>query len=146
MCELLAMSARFPTTVHLSMTELARHGGDTGPHRDGWGDAFVLREPEAASERARRRARASCATAVFAHAHRRRNDAGEIRPPGLDLLCRHCAAADDGVALAGVSMPEAPQDIALVASVPLSAETWSPLPEGTLVVLREGRVVSTVSA
>jgi glutamine amidotransferase len=84
--------------------------------------------------------------AVFAHAHRRRNDAGEIRPPGLHLLCRHCTAVDDGVPLAGLSMPEAPQDIALVASVPLSAEAWTPLPEGTLVVLREGRVVSTVSA
>ena len=35
------MSARFPTTVHLSMTELARHGGDTGPHRDGWGLAYL---------------------------------------------------------------------------------------------------------
>lgn len=56
MCELLAMSARFPTTIHLSMTELARHGGGTGPHRDGWGvgfvhqnDAIVVREPAAAS-------------------------------------------------------------------------------------------------
>ena len=267
MCELLAISARFPTTAHLSMTELARHGGDTGPHRDGWGvafvqqgDAFVLREPEAASQShwlaflqghalrseivlahirratqgerllrnsqpfarelggrvhlfahngmlpeietdarfATRRFRrigdtdsehAFCALlerlapvwergaptvderldalttfardlrdlgpanfiysdgeAVFAHAHRRRDDAGEIRPPGLHLLCRHCAAADDGVALAGLSMPETPQDIALVASVPLSTEAWRPLPEGTLVVLREGRVVSTASA
>jgi glutamine amidotransferase len=267
MCELLAMSARFPTTVHLSMAELARHGGDTGPHRDGWGvgfveqgDAFVLREPAAASgspwlaflqghalrseiviahirratqgERllrnsqpfarelggrvhlfghngmlpgieadprfATRRFRrigdtdsehAFCALlerlapawdrgvptiderldqlegfaeelrglgpanfvysdgdAVFAHAHRRRDDTGEIRPPGLHLLCRHCAPADDGVVLAGLSMPEAPQEIALVASVPLSAEAWRPLPEGTIVVLREGRVVSTTSA
>ena len=57
MCELFAMSARFPTTVRLSLDELARHGGATGPHRDGWGialldggDAVVIREPEAASE------------------------------------------------------------------------------------------------
>ncbi len=56
MCELLAISARFPTTIHLSLDELARHGGATGPHRDGWGvayledgDALVLREPDAAS-------------------------------------------------------------------------------------------------
>lgn len=56
-CELFAMSARFPTTIHLSLDELARHGGATGPHRDGWGlafvqdgDALVVREPEAASE------------------------------------------------------------------------------------------------
>jgi len=266
-CELLAMSARFPTTLHLSMAELARHGGDTGPHRDGWGvgfvqqgDAFVLREPAAACHshwlsflqdhalrsemaiahvrRATQGARllrnsqpfarelggrvhlfahngmlpgietddrfaarrfrrigdtdseqAFCALldrlapawdrgtpsiaerldllarfaahlrdlgpanfvysdsdAIFAHAHRRRDDAGEIRPPGLHLLCRYCAPAADGVALAGLSMPEAPQAIALVASVPLSAEAWRPLPEGTLVVLREGRVVSTAPA
>ncbi|MEI8258522.1 MAG: class II glutamine amidotransferase, partial [Deltaproteobacteria bacterium] len=55
MCELFAMSSRFPTTIRLSLEELARHGGGTGPHRDGWGvglyqagDAVVMREPEAA--------------------------------------------------------------------------------------------------
>ena len=84
--------------------------------------------------------------AVFAHGHRRRDDSGQIRPPGLHLLCRHCAAVNDGVSLAGLSMPEAPQDIALVSSVPLSTEAWRALPEGTIVVLREGRVVSTASA
>ena len=49
------MSAREPTSIQRSLGELARHGGDTGPHRDGWGvaymehgDAFVIREPEAA--------------------------------------------------------------------------------------------------
>lgn len=38
------------------MDELARHGGGTGPHRDGWGvgyvrenDAIVVREPAAAN-------------------------------------------------------------------------------------------------
>ena len=57
MCELFAMSARYPTTIHLSLAELARHGGQTGPHRDGWGvafhqgdDALVLREAAAASD------------------------------------------------------------------------------------------------
>ncbi len=55
MCELFAMSARFPTTIRLSFDELARHGGGRGPHRDGWGvglwqdgDALVIREPDAA--------------------------------------------------------------------------------------------------
>ena len=49
------MSAREPTSIQRSLGELARHGGGTGPHRDGWGvaymehgDAFVVREPEAA--------------------------------------------------------------------------------------------------
>lgn len=56
MCELLAISARFPTTVRVSLDQLARHGGGTGPHRDGWGigmcqegDALVIREPDAAN-------------------------------------------------------------------------------------------------
>lgn len=55
MCELFAMSAQLPTTVHLSLDELARHGDASG-HRDGWGiafaqegDALVVREPGAAS-------------------------------------------------------------------------------------------------
>ncbi len=55
MCELLAMSARNPTSIQASLGELARHGGGTGPHRDGWGvaymergDAFLVREPEPA--------------------------------------------------------------------------------------------------
>jgi glutamine amidotransferase len=255
MCELLAMSARFPTTLHRSMAELARHGGDTGPHRDGWGialvqdrDAFVLREPAAASRSAWlaslqehaprseiaiahiRRAtqgavllrnsqpftrelggrvhlfahngmlpgieheprfashryrrigdtdseQAFCALlerlaplweadlppleerraviaafardlrelgpanflysdgdAIFAHGHRRRTDSGDIVPPGLHLLCRHCAGIADGV------------DVALVASVPLSDEPWRPLGEGELVVLQGGRAVAANQA
>ena len=49
------MSAREPTSIQHSLGELARHGGGTGPHRDGWGaaymqhgDAFLVREPEPA--------------------------------------------------------------------------------------------------
>lgn len=49
------MSARHPTSIHSSLAVLARHGGGSGPHRDGWGvaymgdgDAFVIREPDAA--------------------------------------------------------------------------------------------------
>jgi predicted glutamine amidotransferase len=38
-------------------------------------------------------------------------------------------------------MPDAPQEVALVACGPLSAEPWRALDEGELVVLREGRVV-----
>ncbi len=262
MCELFAMSARFPTTVRLSLDELARHGGGSG-HRDGWGiafaqqgDALVVREPGAASESAclaflqhqelrsetvlahirratqgkkllrntqpfsrelggvvhvfahngmlpgietngrfptRRFLRvgdtdsehAFCALleriasmwseglpslearlaavaafadelrelgpanfiysdgdAVFAHGHRRKSESGEIRPPGLYVLCRSCAAGSEGMPLSGVAIGlEANQQVALLASVPLSRERWDPLSEGEIVVLREGRVV-----
>ena len=37
MCELFAMSARYPSTVQLSLEEFSRHGGLSGPHKDGWG-------------------------------------------------------------------------------------------------------------
>jgi len=37
MCELFAMSARHPATVSLSLEEFSRHGGLSGPHKDGWG-------------------------------------------------------------------------------------------------------------
>lgn len=263
MCELFAMSARYPTTVRSSFEELSRHGGGTGPHRDGWGlalwsdgDAVVIREPDAASgsrwvrflqerepqssiaiahvRRATRGARllrntqpfarelggrmhlfahngmlrsidedarfaaerfrrvgdtdseqAFCALlerlaplwtsglpplgdrlrvvrdfasalgtlgpanflytdgdAVFAHGHRRTQDGGDIRPPGLRILCRTCSAAADSGHGPGLSLaPRARQAVALLASVPLSAEHWEPLAEGEIVVLREGLVV-----
>jgi len=268
MCELLAISAHLPTTIELSLDELARHGGATGPHRDGWGvgymqagDALVLREPEAASEsqllacakhhalrstmvvahirratqgprllrntqpfarelggrihlfahngmlpgieldprfparrfqrigdtdsehafcalldrlaplweaslpglEARRAAIHAFATelrsvgpanfvyadgdAIFAHGHRRKNDAGELRPPGLHVLCRTCSADADGVPLAGVTIAhDEAQQVALVASVPLSGERWEPLAEGELLVLRDGRVIPRAPA
>lgn len=261
MCELFAMSARFPTTIRLSFDELARHGGGTGPHRDGWGvglwqdgDALVIREPDAAhgsrwvqflqeqqprtsiaiahvrhatqghralrntqpfkrelggrvhlfahngmlpgiEDRALFRTRrfrrigdtdseqAFCALlervaslwedeqpslearlqevrafaedlrplgpanflytdgdVIFAHGDRRKHDSGEIRAPGLHVLCRSCSVASEATALAGVSLePEERQHVALVASVPLSKEHWEPLAQGEVVVLRDGR-------
>jgi predicted glutamine amidotransferase len=267
MCELFAMSARFPTTVRLSLDELARHGGETGPHRDGWGvalhdgaDAVVIREPEAASHspwveflrdrlprttiaiahvrkatRGERKLRntqpfgrelggrlhlfahngtlanlesderfvsgryrsigetdselAFCALlerltpmwdrgipplddrlrtiaafaaelrgkgpanflytdgdVIVAHGHERTQADGVIAPPGLHSLCRSCTAGSDAVQLAGVTIdPEARQEVALVASVPLSDERWTPLAVGEIVVLREGRVMQRIA-
>lgn len=268
MCELLAMSARFPTNLRLSFDELARHGGETGPHADGWGlalwhdgDASILREPDAASRspwveflrerepktsialahvrratqgpRALRNTQplarelggrlhvfahngmlpgieadprfvlhrfgrigdtdseyACCALlerlaplwasgippladrlrvvrafaaelrslgpanfiytdgdVILAHAHRRRDESGEIRPPGLHLLCRTCSMAPSEVPeLTGVAIDrEERQHVALIASVPLSKEHWEPLAEGELVVLRDGRVIERIA-
>jgi predicted glutamine amidotransferase len=57
MCELLGMSAHHPASITLSLNEFARHGGETGPHVDGWGIAFyegpdanLIRESTAASD------------------------------------------------------------------------------------------------
>ena len=55
MCELFAMSSRFPTDVSSSLAAFARHGGLEAPHRDGWGIAYyaeddvrLVKEPEPA--------------------------------------------------------------------------------------------------
>ena len=245
MCELLAMSSETPVAAGEELLELARHGGDTGPHRDGWGiaymqdgDALVVREPNPAHDSAclgflhtkrpattqmiahirratqgapllrntqpfqrelggrvhlfahngmlpgveRMRTRwnrpigdtdsehAFCVLldrlrplwdrgtppladrldelaalaadlrtlgpanflysdgdVLFVHAHRRRNDAGAIEPPGLHLLQR-----SDGAVL--------------LASVPLTGESWTPLAEGELIAIRDGRVLARRAA
>jgi predicted glutamine amidotransferase len=56
MCELFAMSSRQPATVNFSLEEFALHGGLSGPHKDGWGiaylqqrDAWVIKEAAPAS-------------------------------------------------------------------------------------------------
>lgn len=40
MCELLGMSANVPTDICFSFAGLMRRGGQTGPHKDGWGITF----------------------------------------------------------------------------------------------------------
>lgn len=40
MCELLAMSANIPTDICFSFSGLIQRGGNTGPHKDGWGVTF----------------------------------------------------------------------------------------------------------
>lgn len=83
---------------------------------------------------------------LFVHAHRRRWDDG-IRPPGLWLLNRRCRAPTqlrtDGVT---ISSGARHQEVALVASVPLSDEGWSPLAEGTVLALQDGRVCARCPA
>ncbi len=44
MCELFALSSRFPATVDICLDEFARHGGQTGPHRDGWGISYYAED------------------------------------------------------------------------------------------------------
>lgn len=57
MCELLGMSANVPTDICFSFTGLMQRGGNTGPHRDGWGITFyegkgfrTFKDPKPSSE------------------------------------------------------------------------------------------------
>jgi len=56
MCELFSMSSRYPANISFSLEEFARHGGMSGPHKDGWGIAFyeggdvrLIREADSAA-------------------------------------------------------------------------------------------------
>lgn len=40
MCELLGMSANVPTDMQFSLVGFFQRGGNTGPHKDGWGVGF----------------------------------------------------------------------------------------------------------
>lgn len=44
MCEIFALSSRYPATVDFCLAEFARHGGLTGPHSDGWGLAYYAED------------------------------------------------------------------------------------------------------
>ena len=266
MCELFALSASAPVDIKLSFAELARHGGETNIHADGWGVAFlegkdarVIREPVAAASspwvqclqthpvrsdtvvahiRHATQGRISLANtqpfvrelagcahvfahngnlgaddadtqrgkryrpigetdseaafcdlmdrlasardreasdahgmdlevfSVFArqvrsrgpanvilasngrllvHADRRMQQSGVIAPPGLWMLQRACGGEQprtfdaSGVAFDGPALT-----VVLVASVPLSAEAWEPLPRGTVLAVMHGRIVKRV--
>lgn len=79
--------------------------------------------------------------ALFAHADRRHQDDGTIRPPGLLRLARHCAAGGelsaDGLR---IEAHGAAQDVVLLASVPLTREDWIPLARGEVLVARIGQL------
>lgn len=267
MCELFAMSSRYPTSVGFSLETLAQRGGYNGPHKDGWGvayyeerDVFLLREPSPAAESDLVRfmevngppsnlvlshirlatqgepalrntqpfrrelggrahvfahngnmpgvrealrlgtdrftpvgetdsefafccllerladlwdgghgnvppieARLGIVTelaaslrtlgtsnfvyadgdALFVHAHIRKHDDGTERPPGLHLLVRSSNEQAVDLTASGVMLAPLAQELALVASVPLTDdEPWEPVDPGEVVVLKQGVVLA----
>jgi len=76
--------------------------------------------------------------ALFVHADRRSQLDGRIRPPGLYLLQRCCWESAPELADAGVELTTVRQDVALVASTPLTDELWQPLGEGDVIALAGG--------
>ncbi len=269
MCELFAMSSRYPTTVGFSLETLARRGGLDGPHKDGWGvayfedrDVFLLRESSPAAqsglvkfmeengpssnlvlshirqatqgEPALRNTQpfqrelggrahvfahngnlpgiadtcslesgrytpvgdtdseiAFCfllerlatlwagragrppaielrleivadfaamlrrlgpfnfiyadGDALFVHAHCRTQSDGSVRPPGLHLLDRSCNEQAIDLTQSGVLLAPMAQELALVASVPLTDEPWEPIGEGEVIALTRGIVYARCS-
>jgi len=80
---------------------------------------------------------------LFAHADRRIQPDGRTAPPGLTMLVRSCPIDGDALPTAGVAIAPGPQHLVLFASVALTDEAWQPLPGGTLVVVRNGQIISS---
>jgi predicted glutamine amidotransferase len=80
--------------------------------------------------------------ALFAHGDRRKQKDGTIAPPGLWRLERRCAADPDALPQAGIALEGRPQELVLLASVPLTDEPWVPLAAGEVIVVREGALLA----
>ncbi len=79
---------------------------------------------------------------LYAYASRRRHPDGEY-PPGLYYLSRRCAQDLDLQPCIGLkvqSPAKCEQEVALIASIPLSSEGWTPFKEGQLIVVEDGRI------
>jgi len=83
---------------------------------------------------------------LFAHAHRRRWDRNgsfsEPLPPGLSIG-NLLDVMPKGLR---VRLPERDTAVLYLASVPLTPEGWTPLPEGCVVALRQGAEVARTGA
>ena len=84
--------------------------------------------------------------ALFVHAHRRTQSDGEVRPPGLHLLVHSSDEQAVDLTKSGVILAPVAQELALVASVPLTDEPWEPIDEGEVIALRQGLVWARMPA
>ena len=77
---------------------------------------------------------------LFAHGHRRTQSDSRIAPPGLWQLQRSCPFDPDALASAGVHLESivGQQEVTLLASVPLTNDTWLPLQEGDVRAFENG--------
>lgn len=86
MCELFGMSSRYPSTVQLSLEEFWRHGGLSGPHKDGWGIVWYDEREVRLIKESRPAADSACVrfiqenpfTTPFALSHVRRATQGAV--------------------------------------------------------------------
>jgi len=80
--------------------------------------------------------------ALFAHGDRRKSPVtGKVAAPGLVYLLQDCPPTGTTMTGNGLSVTATGQAIALVASVPLTAETWQQMTEGEVTVFLGGRIV-----
>lgn len=78
------------------------------------------------------------------HAHRRTEPGKEGILPGMYRLSRNCEEAVPDLSGSGVRLSPIAQALTLVASVPLTDESWEVMAEGEVLAIREGEVVRRI--
>ena len=84
---------------------------------------------------------------LFAHGDRRIQSAtGKVTAPGLYLYSCRCVDEKEPIHAHGLSVASGYQEVALVASVPLTDtdSNWRPFAEGEIVAISGGRLLDTV--
>lgn len=79
--------------------------------------------------------------ALFVHAHQRTQPDGNMGPPGLYVLERNCWEGMPDMAGSGITLSAVQQALTLVATVPLTDESWRPMAEGEVLAIAAGRIV-----
>ncbi len=75
---------------------------------------------------------------LFAHSDRRRQPDGTVASPGLFWLQQEHSGTES---IDGLDLEAAPIKTCMLASVPLDDRDWEPLPEGEVVMLKQGTLV-----
>ncbi|MEM7225536.1 MAG: class II glutamine amidotransferase [Pseudomonadota bacterium] len=86
---------------------------------------------------------------LWVHGHKRHHTidgvvSAEATPPGLHLLRQTREPVGEKLECDGLKVATGQPGIVLFASVPLNDEDWQPIPEGTLIAIRNGHEVARV--
>jgi glutamine amidotransferase len=85
---------------------------------------------------------------LYAHGNQRTQEDGIRRPPGMHWLCRECnhsgigELTGKGVRMTGTGLVDEIQRVVLVASVPLTDESWEAMGEGEVLAAKGGQIVA----
>lgn len=145
MCELFSMSARLPAEVRFSLEEFSRHGGLSGPHKDGSASSLIMDSsmsrnwPSGHSVASARWGKpipnwpsARCSHDSNLHGSATQNH-------------RRCTQSSRlGIEAKGLSVSSEHRDqsVVLIASAPLTTEDWEPLGTGETLTVAAGKILS----
>ncbi|TVP84554.1 MAG: class II glutamine amidotransferase [Thioalkalivibrio sp.] len=89
---------------------------------------------------------------LYVHGHERTQETtGRIEPPGLYTLCRTCPSRREGrtpkpIEGLTLGLNDGRQRVTLVASVPLTRESWEPVECGEVLAIKGGQIVARTGA